>query len=83
VDKDKKAQEKAATVEVKVSGVKLIDPAMMKEQPKEGQGHLHYQVDSGSGDRHHSHQAQLPRALPRRGWHPTITSPLARRRLWK
>ena len=47
VDPEKKAQEKAATVQVQVSGVKLIDPAAAKEQPRKGQGHLHYQVDGG------------------------------------
>jgi hypothetical protein len=47
VDAEKKAQEKAATVQVQVSGVKLIDPAAAKEQPRKGQGHLHYRVDGG------------------------------------
>ena len=47
VDPEKKAKEKSATVSVKVTGVKLIDPAMVNEQPKMGQGHLHYQVDDG------------------------------------
>jgi hypothetical protein len=47
VDAQKKAMKKEATVEVKVTGVKLIDPATVNEVPKAGQGHLHYQVDSG------------------------------------
>jgi len=47
VDKEKKAKEKSATVEVKVTGLKLTDPATVKEQPKAGQGHLHYKVDNG------------------------------------
>ena len=47
VDAEKKAQQKAATVEVKTTGIKLIDPASVKEQPSAGQGHLHYQVDNG------------------------------------
>lgn len=47
VDAEKKAAEKAATVQVKTSGIRLIDPAMVKEKPHAGQGHLHYQVDSG------------------------------------
>lgn len=47
VDAEKKAAEKAATVQVKTTGVRLIDPAMAKEMPKAGQGHLHYQVDDG------------------------------------
>ena len=47
VDADQKAKEKTATVLVKVSGVRLVDPADAKEQSKNGQGHLHYQVDNG------------------------------------
>lgn len=47
VDPDKKAKQKAATVAVKVNGIMLIDPARAGEQPKPGQGHLHYQVDDG------------------------------------
>lgn len=46
-DPDKNAQEKTATVEVKVAGFQLIDPAAVHEQPQQGQGHLHYQVDNG------------------------------------
>jgi hypothetical protein len=41
------AKEKTATVQVKVSGVKLIDPAMTNKKPTKGQGHLHYRVDGG------------------------------------
>lgn len=47
VDAEKKAAQKAATVEVKVSGIKLIDPGTVNEMAKAGQGHLHYQVDDG------------------------------------
>lgn len=47
VDADKKAAERAATVEVTVSGVELVDPAMSKEKDVPGQAHLHYQVDKG------------------------------------
>lgn len=47
VDAEKKAQQKAATVDVKVTGVKIIDPAQANEKPVAGQGHLHYQVDDG------------------------------------
>jgi hypothetical protein len=47
VDAEKKAAQKAATVDVKVNGLELIDPGKVKEMPKAGQGHLHYQVDSG------------------------------------
>jgi hypothetical protein len=46
-DPEKKAQEHTATVEVKVAGIQLIDPAAVNEQPQQGQGHLHYQVDTG------------------------------------
>jgi hypothetical protein len=47
VDPEKRAAEAGATVEVTTSGVELIDPAMAKEKPIPGQGHLHYQVDKG------------------------------------
>jgi hypothetical protein len=47
IDAENKAKKQAATVEVKVTGITLIDPAKVKEQPKMGQGHLHYQVDDG------------------------------------
>lgn len=47
VDPERKASQRSATVEVEVAGIKMIDPAAAKEQPKKGQGHLHYQVDDG------------------------------------
>jgi hypothetical protein len=47
VDADKKAAEAAATVDVTTTDIQLVDPAISKEQPVPGQGHLHYQVDSG------------------------------------
>jgi hypothetical protein len=47
VDAEKKAAQKAATVDVKVSGIKLTDPAAANEKAMAGQGHLHYQVDNG------------------------------------
>lgn len=47
VDAAKKAQQKAATVSVETTGIKLVDPASVNEQAKPGQGHLHYQVDDG------------------------------------
>jgi hypothetical protein len=47
VDPEKKAKGKAATVEVTVTGVSLIDPAKVREIPKAGQAHFHYQVDNG------------------------------------
>jgi hypothetical protein len=47
VDAEKHAKEQAASVEVTVAGIQIIDPAAVNEQPKEGQGHFHYQLDSG------------------------------------
>jgi hypothetical protein len=47
VDPEKKVHQKAATVSVKVTGIRLIDPAAVMEKPRAGQGHLHYQVDDG------------------------------------
>jgi len=47
IDPDKNAKEKTATVEVSLTGVKLIDPAMTNKKPTKGEGHLHYQVDDG------------------------------------
>jgi hypothetical protein len=47
VDAENKAQKNEATVEVKVAGVEIVDPAKVNEQPTQGQGHLHYQLDSG------------------------------------
>ena len=47
VDPEKKALKQTATVKVTVVGVQMIDPALVGESPKTGQGHLHYQVDDG------------------------------------
>lgn len=47
VNAEEKAKNKAATVEVKVRGIRLVDPALSKEKPIKGQGHLHYRVDNG------------------------------------
>ena len=47
VDGEAKARQQAATVKVEVTGVKMTDPALVKEKPMAGQGHLHYQVDDG------------------------------------
>lgn len=47
VDGEKKAAQRAATVEITTTGVELIDPAISNEKPVAGQGHLHYQVDKG------------------------------------
>jgi hypothetical protein len=47
VDPEKKAADRAATVEVTTSGVELVDPALAGEKAIPGQAHLHYQVDNG------------------------------------
>lgn len=47
IDPEKKAAERAATVEVTTSGVQLVDPALSMEKNVPGQGHLHYQLDKG------------------------------------
>ena len=47
VDAQAKAKQKAATVKVSVTGVRLVDPGLVKEKPRKGQGHLHYRVDNG------------------------------------
>jgi len=47
VEPEKKAKGKAATVEVIVRGVTLIDPAKVGERPIKGEAHLHYRVDDG------------------------------------
>jgi hypothetical protein len=47
VDPMAKARKQAATVQVTVAGIRIIDPARVNEQPRKGQGHLHYQVDDG------------------------------------
>lgn len=44
---EKSPQDKTATVEVKVTGVKIVDPAKVGEQPKKGQGHFHYKLNDG------------------------------------
>lgn len=47
VDPEQKAQKGEATVQVRVQGLKIVDPATRNEQPREGEGHLHYRIDSG------------------------------------
>jgi hypothetical protein len=47
VDKEAKAKKRAATVEATVTGLEIVDPGSVNEMPKDGQGHLHYQVDDG------------------------------------
>src|SRR5262245_20633471 len=46
-DADAKAKKGEATVQVKVTGVQMVDPASVQEKPRDGQGHLHYRVDDG------------------------------------
>jgi hypothetical protein len=47
VDPEINAKDKSATVQVNISGAKLIDPAMTNKKPTKGEVHLHYQVDDG------------------------------------
>jgi hypothetical protein len=47
VDPMEKAKKQAATVQVTVKGIRIVDPALSGEKPIKGQGHLHYQVDDG------------------------------------
>ena len=46
-DAEAKAKKGEATVEIQVSGIQLVDPAIVQEKPRPGQGHLHYRVDDG------------------------------------
>ena len=41
------ASAKSATVDVKVAGLNLVDPATVGNVAQAGQGHLHYKVDDG------------------------------------
>jgi hypothetical protein len=47
VDAEKLAAKAGATVEARVTGIELVDPASVQERPRAGQGHLHYRVDDG------------------------------------
>ena len=47
VDPEAKAAKGDAQVSVTLAGFQLVDAAEAKEQPQDGQGHLHYQVDNG------------------------------------
>jgi hypothetical protein len=47
VDEKTKAEKKNAVVKVTVTGIKMVDPALVNEKPRPGQGHIHYQVDDG------------------------------------
>jgi hypothetical protein len=47
LDSGMSAQRKQATVQVTVTGLEIVDPASVNEQPRTGQGHIHYQMDNG------------------------------------
>jgi len=47
VDRDAKARKGEMTVEVSVGGLELTDAAKAMEQPRTGQGHIHYRLDDG------------------------------------
>jgi hypothetical protein len=47
IDMAQKGAKKSATVEVKVSGIELVDPDKVYEKAQDGQGHLHYRLDDG------------------------------------
>ena len=47
VNPEKEAREKAATVQVKVTGVKIVDPELTHGQSRKGEGHIHYRFDDG------------------------------------
>ena len=45
--KEECARKKTARVVVTVKGLDIVDPEQVGEQPKDGQGHLHYRLDVG------------------------------------
>ncbi len=47
VDPVKKAAKGWATVKAQPLGVNIVDPALAQDMPRKGEGHFHYQVDSG------------------------------------
>jgi len=47
VDPVKKAQKGWATVNATATGISIVDPGLAQDIPKIGEGHFHYQVDSG------------------------------------
>jgi hypothetical protein len=47
VDADKNGAARTAVVQAAVDGLELVDPASVNEQARDGQGHLHYQLDNG------------------------------------
>jgi hypothetical protein len=48
VDEKKNAALRAATVEVTIRGVRLVDPELVPRARGPIQGHLHYQLDGGA-----------------------------------
>ena len=44
---EQKAKKHEAGVQVQVTGIDIVEPATANEKPAPGQGHLHYQLDSG------------------------------------
>ncbi len=47
IDVAQKAKKRAATVEVTISNIELVDADKVYEKPKPGQAHIHYQLDNG------------------------------------
>jgi hypothetical protein len=47
VQRSERSSDKSALVKVTVAGIGLVDPYLVGEGPRIGQGHLHYQVDDG------------------------------------
>ena len=47
VDEEQKAKEDSATVQVHVSGFRMVDPDRARGRAVAGQGHLHYRIDQG------------------------------------
>lgn len=47
VNPDKEAKNRAASVLTQVDGLEIVDAHQVNEQPRPGQGHLHYQLDNG------------------------------------
>src|SRR5215472_13559922 len=47
IQPEQKAKKHEADVQVQVAGIDIVDPATANEKLVPGQGHLHYQLDSG------------------------------------
>ena len=48
IDENWNASRKAASVEVTVQGIQLVEPSLTSQSHGPVQGHLHYQLDDGS-----------------------------------